>query len=71
MNRTGAGNRGNRNRRRPTRPVDMERIHIVFCSVCREKITFSFNSVDKEGFRIACDLSGTKHIHQRRGGRKS
>jgi hypothetical protein len=50
------------NRRGPKHAVDTEKIKIILCKFCREKITFSYGSVGRDGKKIACDLDGTMHV---------
>ena len=57
-----------KNRRRPKHAVDTERIKIIRCKNCRQKITFSNNTVEGDGLRIPCNLDGTKHVDEANGG---
>jgi hypothetical protein len=52
----------NRGRRRPKYAADTERIRIIYCKYCRQKITFSYGSIGRDGKKIACDLSGIAHV---------
>ena len=59
-----------RYRRRPKSRVDSERIKIILCRYCRAKITFGYNSVGRDGKKLACNLDGTAHKCDEMGGRK-
>jgi hypothetical protein len=47
--------------RRPSR-VDSERVRIFKCRNCRQPVTFSYGSVDKDGRKILTNKDGTKHV---------
>jgi hypothetical protein len=58
----------NKNRRRPKSRIDAENVRIFKCKYCRQPVTFSYGSVDKDGLKILTNLNGTKH--EDNGGRK-
>jgi hypothetical protein len=58
----------NKNRRRPKSRIDTENVRIFKCKYCRQPVTFSYGSVDKDGCKILTNLNGTKH--EDNGGRK-
>jgi hypothetical protein len=52
----------NRGRRRPKSRIDAENVRIFKCQYCRQPVTFSFGSVDKDSRKILTNTDGTKHI---------
>jgi len=58
-----------KNQRRPKNAVDTERIKIIRCKYCRQKITFGC-SVGRDEKRLACNIGGTLRIDKEWGERK-
>ena len=57
-----------RYRRRPKSHIDSERVRIFKCFVCRQPVTFSYNSVDGEGKKVLENVDGTRHTDEIEGG---
>jgi hypothetical protein len=58
----------NKSRRRPKSRIDAENVRIFKCKYCRQPVTFSYGSVDKNGRKILTNTDGTRHIEE--GGEK-
>jgi hypothetical protein len=58
----------NRYRRRPKSRIDSERVRIFKCKWCKQDVTFSYGSTDRDGKRVLTNVDGTRHTDEVEGG---
>jgi hypothetical protein len=61
-------NNNSRHRRRPNSRIDSERVRIFKCKWCKQPVTFSYGSTDREDKRVLTNVDGTQHTDNEIGG---